>query len=38
MVQAIGAVYLPDASVLLPFAIMIGILIWRPSGLAGSRT
>jgi branched-chain amino acid transport system permease protein len=38
MVQAIGAVYLPDASVLLPFVIMIAILIWRPSGLAGSRT
>ena len=38
MVQAIGAVYLPDAAVLLPFVFMIGILIWKPSGFAGSRT
>jgi len=38
MVQAIGAVYLPDAAVLLPFVLMIAILIWKPSGLAGSRT
>jgi len=38
MVQAIGAVYLPDASVLLPFAFMVAILIWKPAGFAGSRT
>lgn len=38
MVQAIGAVYLPDAAVLLPFVLMVAILIWKPSGLAGSRT
>jgi branched-chain amino acid transport system permease protein len=38
MVQAIGAVYLPDAAVLLPFVFMIVILIWKPSGFAGSRT
>jgi branched-chain amino acid transport system permease protein len=38
MVQAIGTVYLPDAAVLLPFALMIGILIWKPAGFAGSRT
>ncbi len=38
MVQAIGAVYLPDAAVLLPFLIMIAILIWKPAGFAGSRT
>jgi len=38
MVQAIGAVYLPDAAVLLPFVFMIAILIWKPSGFAGSRT
>jgi len=36
--QAIGAVYLPEVSVLLPFVFMIAILIWKPSGLAGSRT
>lgn len=38
MVQAVGAVYLPDTAVLLPFAIMIAVLIWKPSGIAGSRT
>lgn len=38
MVQAIGAVYLPDAAVLIPFALMVAILIWKPSGFAGSRT
>jgi branched-chain amino acid transport system permease protein len=38
MVQAIGAVYLPNAAVLLPFVLMVAILIWKPSGLAGSRT
>ena len=38
MVQAIGAVYLPDAAVLLPFLIMIAILICKPAGFAGSRT
>ncbi|OGA61871.1 MAG: ABC transporter permease [Burkholderiales bacterium RIFCSPHIGHO2_01_FULL_64_960] len=38
MVQAIGAVYLPDAAVLMPFALMVAILIWKPSGFAGSRT
>lgn len=38
MMQALGAVYLPEVSVLLPFIFMIAILIWKPSGLAGSRT
>lgn len=38
MVQAIGAVYVPDAAVMLPFVIMIAILIWKPAGFAGSRT
>jgi branched-chain amino acid transport system permease protein len=38
MMQAIGAVYLPELSVLLPFIFMIAVLIWKPSGLAGSRT
>ena len=37
-VQALGAVYLPDLSAVLPFILMIAILIWRPSGFAGSRT
>jgi branched-chain amino acid transport system permease protein len=38
MVQAMGAVYLPDAAVLLPFVLMVAILIWKPAGFAGSRT
>ncbi|MCH8179561.1 MAG: branched-chain amino acid ABC transporter permease [Proteobacteria bacterium] len=38
MVQALGAVYLPDVSVLLPFLFMVAVLVWKPSGLAGSRT
>ena len=38
MMQAIGAVYLPQVSGLLPFLFMIAVLIWKPSGLAGSRT
>jgi branched-chain amino acid transport system permease protein len=38
MVQAIGAVYLPDVAVMLPFLLMIAVLIWKPAGFAGSRT
>jgi branched-chain amino acid transport system permease protein len=33
-----GAIYLPWAATMLPFLLMIGILIWRPTGFAGSRT
>ena len=38
LMQGLGAVYLPEVSVLLPFLFMIAVLIWKPSGLAGSRT
>ncbi|SFP25409.1 branched-chain amino acid ABC transporter permease [Variovorax sp. 770b2] len=38
MLQALGAVYLPDAAALLPFVLMVVVLVWRPSGFAGSRT
>jgi branched-chain amino acid transport system permease protein len=38
MIQAIGAVYLPDVAALMPFALMVAILIWKPAGFAGSRT
>lgn len=38
LVQAFGAVWLPGASVLLPFVLMVAVLLYRPSGLAGSRT
>jgi branched-chain amino acid transport system permease protein len=33
-----GAIYLPWAATILPFLLMVGILIWRPTGFAGSRT
>ena len=32
-----GAIYLPGAATILPFLLMVAILIWRPTGLAGSR-
>ncbi len=38
IIQTLGAVYMPAVAVLLPFMLMIAVLIWRPSGLAGSRT
>lgn len=38
LVQALGAVWLPDTSVLLPFVLMVAILLWKPAGFAGSRT
>jgi branched-chain amino acid transport system permease protein len=38
MIQAVGAVYLPDVAALLPFGLMVAILIWKPAGFAGSRT
>jgi len=38
LVQALGAVWLPNASVLLPFLLMVGVLLWKPAGFAGSRT
>jgi branched-chain amino acid transport system permease protein len=38
LVQALGTVWLPGQSVLLPFLIMVAVLLLRPAGLAGSRT
>ncbi len=38
LVQAFGAVWLADLSALLPFALMVAVLLWKPAGLAGSRT
>jgi branched-chain amino acid transport system permease protein len=38
LVQSIGAVYMPDTSVVLPFLLMIAVLLWKPAGFAGSRT
>ncbi|MDX5360367.1 MAG: branched-chain amino acid ABC transporter permease [Alphaproteobacteria bacterium] len=37
-IHNLGAVYLPWASTMLPFLLMIGVLIWRPTGFAGKRT
>jgi branched-chain amino acid transport system permease protein len=36
--QALGAVYLPDLAAVLPFGLMVAVLLWKPAGLAGSRT
>ena len=38
LVQSVGAVLLPDLSAILPFLLMIAVLLWKPAGLAGSRT
>lgn len=38
LVQALGTVWLPDTAVMLPFLIMAAVLLWKPAGLAGSRT
>jgi branched-chain amino acid transport system permease protein len=35
--QTLGAVYVPGIAALLPFCLMLAILIWKPSGIAGSR-
>lgn len=35
--QTIGNVWLPEAAVLVPYAIVIVVLLWRPTGLAGKR-
>lgn len=36
-IQTLGAVYLPELASLLPFCLMLGILVGKPSGIAGSR-
>lgn len=33
-----GVIYLPWAATMLPFILMVAVLIWRPTGFAGSRT
>ncbi len=32
-----GVVHLPWAATMIPFLLMVGVLVWRPAGLAGSR-
>jgi branched-chain amino acid transport system permease protein len=37
-IYSFGTVYLPWASTMLPFLLMVLVLAWRPTGFAGSRT
>lgn len=36
-INVLGVVFMPELISLLPFLLMIGILIWKPTGLAGER-
>jgi branched-chain amino acid transport system permease protein len=36
-VNSLGVVFLPELTSLLPFALMIFVLLWKPTGLAGER-
>lgn len=38
MLEAIGSVYVPELAALLPYVALIGVLVWRPMGLAGTRS
>jgi branched-chain amino acid transport system permease protein len=35
--QTVGSIWAPELAVLVPFAVLILILVWRPAGLAGKR-
>jgi branched-chain amino acid transport system permease protein len=37
LVQVMGNVWLPSVAVLVPYALLIVVLLWRPTGLAGRR-
>lgn len=37
LLQALGAAWLPSVSVVLPYAALIAVLLWRPLGIAGKR-
>jgi branched-chain amino acid transport system permease protein len=37
LIQIMGNVWLPSAAVLVPYALLIIVLLWRPTGLAGKR-
>jgi branched-chain amino acid transport system permease protein len=37
MIQSFGATYVPQIASLIPYLLMAGVLIWRPTGFAGSR-
>jgi len=32
-----GVIYIPWAATMFPFLLMMGVLIWRPTGFAGRR-
>jgi len=38
MLNAVTAVHLPDISAYVPYALMLGILLFRPKGIAGTRS
>jgi branched-chain amino acid transport system permease protein len=37
LIQIMGNVWLPSVAVLVPYALLIVVLLWRPTGLAGKR-
>jgi branched-chain amino acid transport system permease protein len=37
LIQVMGNVWLPSVAVLVPYALLIAVLLWRPTGLAGRR-
>ncbi len=37
IIQIIGNVYVPSVAVLVPYMLLIVVLLWRPTGLAGKR-
>ncbi|MCS7049998.1 MAG: branched-chain amino acid ABC transporter permease [Thermomicrobium sp.] len=37
LIQTLGVTWFPSAAVLLPYAIVVAVLLWRPTGLAGKR-
>jgi branched-chain amino acid transport system permease protein len=37
VIQIMGNVWVPSVSVLVPYALLIVVLLWRPTGLAGKR-
>jgi branched-chain amino acid transport system permease protein len=37
ILQVVGNVYIPSVATLVPFALLIVVLVWRPTGLAGKR-
>jgi branched-chain amino acid transport system permease protein len=36
-INVLGIVFMPELTALLPFILMVGVLIWKPTGLAGNR-